>query len=572
MPFRLAGSSADKPIRFTLKDGTTLVGSADDCDVRLHDPTVSRAHAAFDVASGRVRVRDLDSRNGTFLGERRIVTEDVEPGAVIAIGRVKLVLEEVDAGDLRAGVALPGGSTGEPDETAREPWSTVRTKPVETFTIEKLPALLRLAAEHPGIPRAAQAGAAALYDTLPILQIDARAGGSRGAVLFAAERGAGGPGATAATASNDDVSLRVVFPDEMAARTLFPLLEVVAAVVALAAAAPQESRRAAAACSPPAPPEPASVVEDVQRLYAEAAQVARGDVGVLIVGESGTGKEVLARYVHAASERAGGPFVALNCAALPRDLLETELFGIERGVATGVDARAGKFELAHQGTLFLDEIGDMALETQAKLLRVLQEKSVHRLGGAAARPAQVRVVAATNRDMRALLAARTFREDLFYRIATWTAEIPPLRHRRADIPNLAVHFLAREAARRGVRVTGISEAALERLTAYDWPGNVRQMENEMARCVLFLGDGQMLDTARLGDAIRNAEPSAAGSRLSEALERAEREEIEQALKATDGDTAKAAARLGIGRSTLYRRLKALGLVHDVPPTGPASRD
>jgi DNA-binding NtrC family response regulator len=290
-------------------------------------------------------------------------------------------------------------------------------------------------------------------------------------------------------------------------------------------------------------------------------RVAPSDSPVLITGESGTGKEVLARYVHEASTRSTGPFVALNCAALPRDLLEAELFGIERGVATGVEARAGRFELAHGGTLFLDEIGDMSLETQAKLLRVLQERTVHRLGGVGARPADARIVAATNRDMRGLLAERLFREDLFFRIATWTAELPPLRRRRADIPNLAAYFLAREGARSGVRVAGVSEAALERLVGHEWPGNVRQLENEMARAVLFLSDGELLDSSRLSPGLR-ASPPASGRRtgtLEDVLAGVERDEIGNALAACGQDVGKAAERLGLGRSTLYRRMRELGL-------------
>jgi transcriptional regulator with PAS, ATPase and Fis domain len=283
---------------------------------------------------------------------------------------------------------------------------------------------------------------------------------------------------------------------------------------------------------------------------------------VLIGGESGTGKEVLARYVHAASPRAGAPFVALNCAALPRDLLETELFGIERGVATGVEARAGKFELAHGGTLFLDEIGDMALDTQARILRVLQEREVYRIGGQAPRKAAVRVVAATNRDVPALLAEGRFREDLYYRIATWVVELPPLRARAADIPNLAAHFLGRECGRRGVRARGISRAALEALRAYPWPGNVRQLENEMARAALFLADDDVLDTSRLSPFVRQPAAAADGGRLEDALLHAEREAIRRALHAHGLDVSAAAATLGLGRSTLYRRMKALGLSNE----------
>jgi transcriptional regulator with PAS, ATPase and Fis domain len=357
--------------------------------------------------------------------------------------------------------------------------------------------------------------------------------------------------------------VRVRLPRPALAETFRPLVECASRLILIADRA---ARPAARAPSPTAarPPEPVTLVASVLKVYADAARVARGDVGALVSGESGTGKEVLARYLHAASPRAGRAFVALNCAALPRDLLEAELFGIERGVATGVEARAGTFELAHEGTLFLDEIGDMSLETQAKLLRVLQEKSVHRLGGVAARPADVRVVAATNRDMQGLLSERLFREDLYFRIATWTVELPPLRERREDIPSLAVYFLTREAARIGVRVAGISRAALDRLVSHEWPGNIRQLENEMARAVLFLADGELLDSARLSPGIDRSTPELTG-RLDERLAQVEREEIRKAVEACDGDVGRAAERLGMGRSTLYRRMHALGLAGDEPP-------
>jgi transcriptional regulator with PAS, ATPase and Fis domain len=281
---------------------------------------------------------------------------------------------------------------------------------------------------------------------------------------------------------------------------------------------------------------------------------------VLITGESGTGKEVLARYIHAASKRAHGPFVALNCAALPRDLLEAELFGIERGVATGVEARPGKFELADNGTLFLDEIGDMAAETQVRLLRVLQEREVFRLGGRDPRPARIRVVSATNRNVAAFLAEGRLREDLYHRIATWVVHLPALRDRRADIPNLAAHFLAREAARAGRRVGGISRAAVDVLRGYDWPGNIRQLENEMSRAVLFLEDDEILDTARISPAIVSGrtDPSG-GGRLEDTLAAVERRAIGEALAAAGGDVEAAAAKLGLSRATLYRRMKALAI-------------
>jgi two-component system NtrC family response regulator len=286
-------------------------------------------------------------------------------------------------------------------------------------------------------------------------------------------------------------------------------------------------------------------------------------VAVLITGESGTGKEVLARYLHRASGRSDGPFVALNCAALPRDLLEAELFGIERGVATGVESRPGKFELADEGTLFLDEIGDMSAETQARILRVLQEREVYRLGGRDPRPARNRIIAATNRDLAARLADGSFREDLYHRIATWVVELPPLRQRKADIANLAAFFLEREASRQGRRIAGLSRGALAALSSYTWPGNIRQLENEMARAVLFLDDGDMLESTDLSASIRGRRPPAVGIRaLDTILADVERDEIQRALAATGGDVAAASATLGISRATLYRRMKALAI--DLP--------
>jgi transcriptional regulator with PAS, ATPase and Fis domain len=304
-------------------------------------------------------------------------------------------------------------------------------------------------------------------------------------------------------------------------------------------------------------PQPPSVDPEVQRIYDQAERVARGDVGVLISGESGTGKEVLASFIHKASPRANEALVTINCASLPRDLLEAELFGVERGVATGVEARPGKFEAADQGTLFLDEIGDMALETQAKILRVLQEKEVFRIGGHTPRPARARVVAATNRPIHQMLAEGTFRSDLYHRIATWEVELPPLRSRRADIPNLAVYFLAREAQRYNIRVRGISRAALRELRRYRWPGNIRQLRNEIARAVLFLEDDELLDTGRLTTAIRGEAPRQSSQSLGDILEAVERDEIIAALESCAGDTSAVAEKLQMSRPTLYRRIKNL---------------
>jgi transcriptional regulator with GAF, ATPase, and Fis domain len=221
-----------------------------------------------------------------------------------------------------------------------------------------------------------------------------------------------------------------------------------------------------------------------------AELAAQTDASVLICGETGTGKEVLARFIHCRSRRAGGPFVAVNCGAIPESLLETELFGHEKGAFTGaVGARVGKFEAADGGTVFLDEVGDMSPAMQVKLLRVLQERTFERVGGNRPVRVDVRIIAATNRDLRQLVREGRFRADLFYRISVVPVWLPPLRERPEDIPLLARHFLEKHRARYGKAVTGFTPQAMRRMRSYPWPGNVRELEHAVMRA-LVLCDGE----------------------------------------------------------------------------------
>jgi len=556
---RLVGSLGGRSLVFPLREGENVVGSAEGCQVRLAHPSVSRRHAVLIASGAGVAVEDGSSRNGTFVDGQRVRRGEAGAGAVFRFGQVALELQALDAADAELAVRLPPGTPPPARPASEAANTTAGTRALDTFAAERLPALLDLLLARSGAARVAAAVGAALFETLPASSVEVADGD---ALLFSARREA--PGGCAGEARRGSFSVRAVLPGENAAALYRPLLESAASLVAAAAErAPPLSPRPASPL--PAPPEPPSLVPSMQRLYAEGARAARGDVAVLIRGESGTGKEVLARFLHAASPRAQGPFVALNCAALPSDLLEAELFGIERGVATGVEARAGKFELAHGGTLFLDEIGDMSLETQARILRVLQEREVFRIGGSAPRRADVRAVAATHRDLKRRIAEGAFREDLYFRIATWVLELPPLRARRADIPQLAVHFLAREAAGAGMRVHGISRAALELLERHPWPGNVRQLEKEMARAALLLEGRELLEAECLSAELRAPPPRTTGS-LAAALEDAERAIVQRALDDCGGDVERAAAELGLGRSTLYRRLKALGIA--APPRPP----
>jgi transcriptional regulator with GAF, ATPase, and Fis domain len=285
---------------------------------------------------------------------------------------------------------------------------------------------------------------------------------------------------------------------------------------------------------------------------------------VLIRGESGVGKELVARALHDSSPRREQPFVTLNCAALTETLLESELFGHEKGAFTGATERMiGKFEAADTGTIFLDEIGEMALSTQAKFLRVLEGHPFERVGGNTPIKVDVRVVAATNRQLEDAVRAATFRRDLFFRLQVVQIDVPPLRDRLDDVPLIAEHFLKRFVRETGRKIRGFSDSAIQKLTAYRWPGNVRELRNVVERAVA-LGSGPLLDAADIWlSEIDLFAPSAGGSRVlvykPESLEEVEKRHIVETLRHTDWNKSQAAAILGIERSTLDRKIKGYGL-------------
>ncbi len=296
-----------------------------------------------------------------------------------------------------------------------------------------------------------------------------------------------------------------------------------------------------------------------RRVLELARRVAPADVTVLVRGESGTGKERLARLLHSLSPRGNGPFVPLNCAAVPETLLEAELFGIERGVATGVSARPGKFELANGGTLFLDEIGDLTPVLQAKLLRVVQDREVERVGGRQRIRVDVRLVTATNRDLETMLARGEFRQDLYYRLRVVELTLPPLRERREDIPLLVQHFMRLHGRRMGKERLSLTRAGLELLLQHDFPGNVRELENLLeAAAALASGDRVEPEDLRLaiGGGRLGAGP-AAGT-----LDEVVRSHVVRMLEACAGNRVAAARALGIDRTTLYRMLMRWNATQD----------
>jgi Nif-specific regulatory protein len=299
----------------------------------------------------------------------------------------------------------------------------------------------------------------------------------------------------------------------------------------------------------------------MRQVYEQVAQVARTNTTVLLRGESGTGKELIAHAIHYNSPRAKKPFIKVSCAALPHDLIESELFGYEKGAFTGAQtAKKGRFELAEGGTLFLDEIGELNLSTQVKLLRVLQEREFERLGSTETTRANIRLVAATNKDLERAITAGEFREDLFYRLNVFAIFVPPLRERRPDILLLADHFVEKFAREHGKKVKRISTPAIDMLASYHWPGNVRELANAIERATVVC-DGQVLHAHHLPPTLQTAEASGTGqtASLSGALEAFEKDALQDALKSARGNRAKAARLLATTERIFNYRVRKYGI-------------
>jgi|SRR5882724_12051056 len=303
----------------------------------------------------------------------------------------------------------------------------------------------------------------------------------------------------------------------------------------------------------------------MQEVLAAVERVAPTNSTVLIGGESGVGKELIARAIHQRSKRAAGPFVKINCTAIPENLLESELFGYEKGAFTGATAsKPGKFELADKGSLFLDEIGDVPPATQAKLLRVLQEREFERLGGTRTMKVDVRLIAATNRDLRAALEQGTFREDLYYRLNVVPIDVPPLRDHKEDVPGLAEHFLKRYRKESGREIDGIAPGAMHLLTGFHWPGNVRELENIIERAATF-AKGKMIEAGDIHLDTERTKPGDASPAFLPAgvtLDQWEDEMIRESLRRSNGNKSQAARLLGLSRNALRYRLTKIGIADE----------
>ncbi len=543
-----------QPCQHVLSPGTYTVGSASDCDLPARASGVSRRHLELEVLpDGGVLLHDLGSRNGTFFGKRKISRLALSEPLRFRLGRACITVHpNTDAIHV---VPLPGVEASAFPEPMSLTASQLTDLPGTTWQLlndtESILAAGGILADS--MPRLLGQWCARLDVDALILR---RAAGAE--ILWAA----GLPDTPAATSHDtiDIPGLCLELQQQGSARPITPEQRV-ALRISLAAVAGQLDRtphKPQASVSPATADDlsRACVTPGMRSLYELADRLSRGDIAVLIRGESGVGKELLARWIHQRSARSAGSFLAINCAALPADLLETEIFGIERGVATGVEAREGLLERARGGTLFLDEIGDMAPATQAKMLRALESNTIYRVGGSRPVPLDVRFVAATHQDLPQRIAAGEFRLDLYHRVAAVELTVPPLRERREDIAQLATRFLAEELARLDRPIAGITDAALAALCEHDWPGNVRELRNEMVRAALLLRPHQALQVAALSpDLVPTAD--AADLSLASTLKRAEQRAFAVAQAAAGGDHAVAMRLLKLPRSSYFRRLRQL---------------
>ncbi|MEN1726967.1 MAG: sigma 54-interacting transcriptional regulator [Pseudomonadota bacterium] len=552
MGFCLVGQIDGDPVRLQVPEGESILGAEGHNELVLAYPTVSRRHLRIDLADGELTIEDLASSNGTFVDGRRIRgAESVTAGQEVRLGEVRLQLEPIAPGDDLIGAAIESGEEKQSHSLVEGTLAPVAS---DRLAFDHLPELLDKLSRSPQPAEAARLIGETFFAGLPLIWLRLSDIDGAEAVLF--EAGQPVPG------EQQRFEFRPLCMELQLAPHCVPgreerLLLLARSLMALIDDGQLSEQKPTPSVS--GWPDPPPLDPDVREVYQRAGRIAHTDISVLIQGESGTGKDLLAQFIHNPDGDHSRPFVALNCAALPPDLLEAELFGIEKGVATGVEARAGCFERAHGGTLFLDEIGDMSLETQAKILRVLQDGEIERVGGTRTVPARPRIVSATNRDVEAMVADGSFRLDLLHRIAGWEVTLPPLRERPADIPNLAVHFLVGACDARQTRIRGISQRALDCLRRYHWPGNVRELQREMHRVAVFLGQNDLLTGKDIRAVIRDANQAGDNDSLEGQLAIAERSIIKHALARSKGNVSEAARQLDVSRSTLYRRLEQLDL-------------
>ncbi|MCG6963931.1 MAG: sigma 54-interacting transcriptional regulator [Acidobacteria bacterium] len=586
--------------RFELRnDGTYRIGSRSSNDIVIAQDDVSRHHAVLKVRAGGFHVTDLGSKNGTFVNGTRVSASEVQCGDQIQVSSATLVLVEVSSGTFAIAPEIRPTPRIERKQGERE--DTVQYK--SEATVEDLVELLEIAA------RTMQGRSLTLLlrwvcdrfrlDGVMVLALDRKdvalvsSAGDMGSLVSDVSALARRLGPLDRREDLDRPTVRQVesggehlLVANVGPRHLLvirhsgdpPAVADTRAVIAAVDAALHRDESASGSkpeSGTQSTPSESGALEmilgsssAIQACKRLATEYARQDEPIMITGESGTGKELFARAVHALSRRHRATFVGVNCAAIPADLIEAELFGVSAGAATGVGARPGKFQSASGGTLLLDEIGDLPTVLQGKLLRVLEAGELYRVGDDTPITCDVRVISATNRNLEQDVQAGRFRSDLYYRLHVLHLHVPPLRERRQDIPPLVNCFLESAARRVGRRVSGVTVRALDALTAYAWPGNVRELRSELVRAVASVADGAVIDVTSLSPAVRGAQPQPAaagaldeleGLPLEEARQLLERWLIGRALEATDGNQTRAAERLGLSRAGLFKKMKRLGM-------------
>lgn len=595
----LRGHLDGVPVSFVLLLGENTVGANPENNVVLAVPGISRRHAVITCENGHVRVTDLKSKNGTFVNGVRVTEADLSPGDVLGFGPVQLELVQLHSPEtvlVRTPLEklIPGNLRGDHSTSgqaeipvhwlvALEPWLALPGPRGPEETEQALRALVKALeangafvvqwSEHSAATILHCAGAIPDLVLLNHLQ-DAVNSAERHASpqrpvasVFVDETNP--PLVVAWCAGRGFIRALVVAGNFPARRVARPILELVCRRLEGGPGPPPSASGSLTLLKegelvfPPGYVPGASIA--MKSVYHQLRHLVAGDIPVLISGETGVGKEPIAHILHLSSPRSHGPFVAVNCAAIPTELLEVELFGIEAGVATGVAKREGKFQLAQGGVIFLDEISDMSPALQAKLLRVLQEREVSPVGARRPVPVDVRVISATNADLLELVAQGRFRQDLYFRVAGFTLNIPPLRERREDIPELVFHFIDRFSREVGKTVCGISARALDALMAAPWPGNVRQLENEVRRLVYLCLPNQPITEQMISSSLLVSALGPSGDGVPEDLNlerqiaELERRLIFAAFQRSQGKVTRAAELLGLSRQGLRMKMRRLGL-------------
>jgi DNA-binding NtrC family response regulator len=571
---RLVITHDDRVRRVPVTSATNTIGAAADNDVVIACTGVSRHHATLKHNGETLIIDDAGSKNGLLVAGRRLDRVELSPGDSVQLGRALMKLERVSTSDAELSLRIhsksrshvsPARGTDSMETASRETARALQwLRDAETCDgsitgAERRELLARarevMSASAIVLCRIASSGSLAFDEINGDLPSEAATSELTAIVRTLRD---------AAPLQAINVGTWIVVPIDnrrvVAAETFEgsrgdwrAFLEFVALRLF---ADRTERRKSGSLAGDLIFPERyiAGTSSAMRRLHEHLLGAARTRAHVLLRGENGTGKELVAEILHASGSTAKGPFRAINCAAIPADLIEAELFGVRQRVATGVDPRPGLFVEANHGTVFLDEIADLPLTLQPKLLRVLQEREIQPLGASKPVKIDVRIISSTNRNLEQMLRDGTFREDLYYRLRGLEFTVPALRERREDIPAFATELIARTAESHHKRIEGVSRKALAQLMSYPWPGNVRELENVLERAIARCTNGGTLESTYFDDLIASSSPRPTSS-LQSNLATTERETILAALRRTDGNKSEAARLLGITRAGLYLKLK-----------------